>query len=90
MSTTWITTSNVVSAIFSTLISSFMIASLHRKLRCENYIVDVDSSIEVGDIVFTRVHDRNSRLDPLFCGPHHVIVSLHGNKVKILDLKTFK
>ncbi len=75
-------------SIFSTLISSFMIASLHRKLRCENYIVDVDSSIEVGDIVFTRVHDRNSRLDPLFSEPHRVIESLHDHKVKILDLKT--
>ncbi len=47
-----------------------------------------DSSIEVGDIVFTRVHDRNSRLDPLFSEPHRVIESLHDHKVKILDLKT--
>ncbi len=47
-----------------------------------------DSSTEVGDIVFARVHDRNSKLDPLFFGPHRVIESLHGHKVKILDLKT--
>ncbi len=49
-----------------------------------------DSSFEVGDIVFTRCHDRNSKLrvDPLFTGPHHVIDSFHGHKVNILDLKT--
>ncbi len=45
-----------------------------------------DSSIEVGDIA--RVHDRNSKLDSLFFGPLRVIESLHGHKVKILDLKT--
>ncbi len=46
------------------------------------------SSIEVSDIDFTRVHDCNSKLDSLFSGPHYVIKSLHGHKVKILDLRT--
>ncbi len=47
-----------------------------------------NSFIEVSNIVFARVHDRNSKLDPLHLGPHRVIESLHGHKIKILDLKT--
>ncbi len=47
------------------------------------------SSIEVGDIVLARVHDHNSKSDPLFFGPHCVIESLHGHRVKILHLKRF-
>ncbi len=47
-----------------------------------------DSSIEVGGMVFSRIHDCNSKLDPLFSGTHRVIESFHGPKVKILDLKT--
>ncbi len=83
MSRTWMTTSNV-SAIFSLLISSFTIASQHRKLRCcGNNIVD-DSSIEVGDIVFAVLTIVILKLDLLFFGPHRV----NGHKVKILDIKT--
>ncbi len=44
--------------------------------------------IVVGDIVFNRVHDRHSKLDPLFHGPHRVTELLSGHKVKILDLKS--
>ncbi len=44
--------------------------------------------IVVGDIVFSRVHDRHSKLDPLFHGPHRVTELLSGHKVKILDLKS--
>ena len=47
-----------------------------------------DSPITDGDIVFLRVHNRSSKLDPLFTGPYRVIASLHGHKVKLLDLKT--
>ena len=45
-------------------------------------------SIEIGDIVFSRLHDRNSKLDPLFTGPYRVLELLQGHKIKILDLKT--
>ena len=44
--------------------------------------------IIVGDIVFTKVQDRSSKLDPLFHGPHRVTDSLAGHKVKILDLSS--
>ena len=44
--------------------------------------------IEVGDIVFARVQDRPSKLDPLFYGPHRVTDILAGHKVKLLDLKS--
>ena len=44
--------------------------------------------IVVGDIVFARVQDRHSKLDPLFHGPHRVTEILAGHKVKILDLRS--
>ena len=44
--------------------------------------------IDVGDIVFTKVQDRSSKLDPLFHGPHRVTDSLAGHKVRILDLSS--
>ncbi len=44
--------------------------------------------IVVGDVIFSRVHDRHSKLDPLFHGPHRVTEPLSGHKVKILDLKS--
>ena len=44
--------------------------------------------IEVGDIVFSRIHDRDSKLHPSFHGPHRVIEILTGHKIKILDLKS--
>ena len=47
-----------------------------------------DPAIEVGDMVFSRVHDRNSKLDPKFSGPLRVIESLHGHKFKVLDFRT--
>ena len=46
--------------------------------------------IELGDIVFHRVHDRHSKLDPLFHGPHRVTELLHGHKVKLVELHTGK
>ena len=46
--------------------------------------------IGVGDIVFHRVHDRHSKLDPLFHGPHRVTEILHGHKVRILELQAGK
>ena len=50
----------------------------------------VPHEIAVGDLVFLRVHDRHSKLDPLFDGPYRVTEQLHGHKVKILDLKSLK
>lgn len=47
-----------------------------------------DPAIEVGDMAFSRVHDRNSKLDPKFSGPLRVIESLHGHKFKVLDLRS--
>lgn len=44
--------------------------------------------IGIGDIVFTRVQDRHSKLDPLFNGPHRVINVMSGHKVKLLNLKS--
>ena len=37
-------------------------------------------------IVFSRTHDRHSKLDPIFNGPHRVIEALAGHKMKIHDL----
>ena len=48
----------------------------------------VPHDVSVGDIVFHRVHDRHSKLDPQFDGPFRVIESLHGHKVRILNLKS--
>ena len=47
-----------------------------------------DFTVAVGDIVFNKVHDRHSKLDPIFEGPYRVTESLHGHKVKLLDLKS--
>ena len=44
--------------------------------------------INVGDIVFARVQDRSSKLDPLFHGPHRVTELLTGHKVKIFNLRS--
>ena len=44
--------------------------------------------IDIGDIVFQRAHDRHSKLDPLFKGPHRVMELINGHKVKILELGT--
>ena len=44
--------------------------------------------INVGDIVFTRVQDRSSKLDPLFQGPYRVTELLTGHKIKLIDLKS--
>ncbi len=77
LSTTWMTTSNVVSTIFTSLISSFTIASLHRKVRCcANNIVKRQILSLKSAIVFARVHDRKSKLDPLFFGLHSLIVHI--------------
>ncbi|MPC52062.1 hypothetical protein E2C01_045922 [Portunus trituberculatus] len=46
--------------------------------------------IGIGDVVFHRVHDRHSKLDPLFNGSHRVMELMHDHKVKILELKTGK
>ena len=46
--------------------------------------------LELGDIVFLRAHDRNSKLDPLFKGPHRVMELTNGHKVKIQELGTGK
>ena len=50
----------------------------------------VPHEIIVGDLVFLRVHDRHSKLDPRFDGPYRVTESLHGHKFRILNLKTRK
>ena len=44
--------------------------------------------IEVGDIVFTKVQDRYSKLDPRFNGPHRVIEKMAGHKVKLRNLSS--
>ena len=44
--------------------------------------------IEIGDIVFTRVQDRHSKLDPRFNGPHCVIEMMAGHKVKLRHLSS--
>ena len=44
--------------------------------------------IVVGDIVFSRVQDRHSKLEPLFHGPHRVTELLAGHKIRTLDLKS--
>ena len=46
--------------------------------------------IGIGDIVFHKVHDRHSKLDPLFNGPHRVVELLQGHKTKIRELLTGK
>ena len=50
----------------------------------------VPHDIAVGDLVFLRVHDRQSKLDPIFDGPYRVTESLHGHKFRILHLQSRK
>ena len=45
--------------------------------------------INVGDVVFTRIHDRHSKLDSRFNGPYRVLEVMHGHKLKLLDLHSF-
>ncbi|KAK4326756.1 hypothetical protein Pmani_002773 [Petrolisthes manimaculis] len=44
-------------------------------------------SLEIGDIVYSLVEVKHSKLDPKFDGPFRVIAKEHGNKVKLLKLK---
>lgn len=48
-----------------------------------------DHIVDVGDIVFARIHDRSSKLDPISEGPYRVTEKLQGHKVRILNLKTW-
>ena len=50
----------------------------------------VPHEINVGDIVFLKLHDRSSKLDPRFDGPYRVTESLHGHKVRVLNLTSRK
>ena len=58
----------------------FMLSKQHRRATTREIVV--------GDIVFRRVHDRHSKLDPLFQGPYRVLEIMSGHKVKLRDLKT--
>ena len=60
-----------------------------RSLCCINSISALKPhEIEVGDIVFTRIQDRHSKLDPQFNGPHRVIEKMAGHKVKLRNLSS--
>ncbi len=45
-------------------------------------------TLDVGDSVMKRSHERSCKLAPKFMGPYLVTGKLHGNKSKVLDPST--
>ena len=87
------TTSMIMLKITSQLSSAFTsirdsLADSQQSMLYKQHQRTKPHEIEVGDIVFTRVQDRYSKLDPLFNGPHCVIEIMAGHKVKLCNLRS--